>query len=450
VSARRTPRLLATALALTSVASFGAAAAVHAATITVVNADGAGEGFNDPTPVSPVAGNSGTTRGQQRLNAFQAAAAYWANRLHINVTITIHASMDPLLCTPTSAILGSAGPTDAFADFPHAPLATTWYTPALANTIAGSDQDPSNPDISAQFNSALDSSATCLGGVGWFYGIGVPTPAHGFSLYETVRHEIGHGLGFLTYTDVATGARLLGYDDVFETHLEDHSTGKRWPQMTNNERKASAIDPGDLHWVGTHVQAAASGLSVGTGAGGHVKMFAPATLVPGSSVSHWDTSLFPDEIMEPIATPSPNDIVTSAALQDIGWTLQQVLQPGPCTEDAVTACLQNGRFEAKVTFTSTGNPSSGNGQVMSFGGQRAETAETAFYWFFAPSNFEMGLKVLNGCGLNSKWWVFVSGLTDQGWSVNVRDTQSGVIKTYSNPLGHLSATYSDTSAFACP
>ena len=48
--------------------------AASAATVTVVNNDSAGEGFNDPTAVSAVPGNLATTLGGQRLNAAQAAA----------------------------------------------------------------------------------------------------------------------------------------------------------------------------------------------------------------------------------------------------------------------------------------------------------------------------------------------------------------------------------------
>jgi hypothetical protein len=50
------------------------------AKLTIVNNDGPGEGFNDPTPVAPVGGNTGTTRGQQRLIAFQYAANLWGRR----------------------------------------------------------------------------------------------------------------------------------------------------------------------------------------------------------------------------------------------------------------------------------------------------------------------------------------------------------------------------------
>ena len=37
------------------------------ATITIVNMNAPGVGFNDPTPAAPVGGNPGTTVGQQRL-----------------------------------------------------------------------------------------------------------------------------------------------------------------------------------------------------------------------------------------------------------------------------------------------------------------------------------------------------------------------------------------------
>ena len=50
------------------------AVAANAATITILNNDGAGEGFNDPTPVTPVGGNTGTTRGAQRFFKSQPAA----------------------------------------------------------------------------------------------------------------------------------------------------------------------------------------------------------------------------------------------------------------------------------------------------------------------------------------------------------------------------------------
>src|SRR5436309_9290663 len=80
-----------------------------AATITIVNKNAPGVGFNDPTPVAPVDGNPGTTLGQQRLNVFQAAASVWGATLDSNVPIQIIATFEPLSCNATSATLGSAG-----------------------------------------------------------------------------------------------------------------------------------------------------------------------------------------------------------------------------------------------------------------------------------------------------------------------------------------------------
>src|SRR5262245_43079768 len=83
-------------------------------TVVVVPNDGPGEGFNDPTPVAPVGGNTGTTRGAQRLIAFRHAADLWGQTLDSPVTIIVRAAFDPL----GANVLGSAGPSFVFADFP--------------------------------------------------------------------------------------------------------------------------------------------------------------------------------------------------------------------------------------------------------------------------------------------------------------------------------------------
>src|SRR5689334_17892025 len=90
---------VATACALALGAS---APAQAAATIVIVNLNAPGEGFNDPTPAAPVGGNTGTTLGQQRLNAFQHAADIWGATLTSSVPIRIGASFVPLACTATS------------------------------------------------------------------------------------------------------------------------------------------------------------------------------------------------------------------------------------------------------------------------------------------------------------------------------------------------------------
>jgi hypothetical protein len=61
----------------------------------------------------------------------------------------------------------------------------------------------------------------------------------------------------------------------------------------------------------------------GADAAGHVKIYAPSTLAPGSSGSHWDVSAEPSLLMEPNNTPllaaSHNVDLTVAQFEDIGW-----------------------------------------------------------------------------------------------------------------------------------
>ena len=121
------------------------------AIITVNNNDGPGEGFNDPAPFIAVGGNPALTIGEARLIAFQHAAFIWGSCLNSSVEIQIDAEFNPLTCTPTSAVLGSAGANTVHRDFFNAPIANTWYPQALANAIATIDLDPAQADISAQF-----------------------------------------------------------------------------------------------------------------------------------------------------------------------------------------------------------------------------------------------------------------------------------------------------------
>src|SRR6266446_3895951 len=94
-----------------------ASQSARAATIVIQNNDQPNVGFNDPTAVSPVGNNTGTTLGQQRLNAFQFAANIWGATLNSSVTITIRASWSSLGCTASSGTLGQAGTVGLFRNF---------------------------------------------------------------------------------------------------------------------------------------------------------------------------------------------------------------------------------------------------------------------------------------------------------------------------------------------
>jgi hypothetical protein len=236
---------LAAALALTF-----ATGAARAATVTIVNIDGPGEGFNDLTAAAPVGGNSGTTVGQQRLNVFDHAGAIWGALLPSTVTIRIEAAFDPLTCTATSAVLGQAGALAFFANFSGAPVANTAYPDALANKLHGSDLDPAGNDIQAQFNASLNGNVACLNGVGWYYGFD-GNEGTNIDLLPVVLHEIGHGLGFASTASVTSGVfQTGGLPGMYDRKILDKTQSKHWDQLTAAQRIASAINTGNVVWDG--------------------------------------------------------------------------------------------------------------------------------------------------------------------------------------------------------
>ena len=291
---------------------------VSAATLRVIDRDGAGEGFNDPTPVLPVGGNGGTTLGEQRLNAFQYAADIWGGLLRSDVEIRIGATFDPLDCDSMMAVLGQAGPDSGFRNFTGAPLADVMYSGALADMLAGMDLDPGQDDITATFNSAFGT--TCPFPGSWYLGLDGAASGDQTDLVTVVLHELGHGLGFSTTVDVQTGRRAFGVDDAFMLHLEDNLTGELFPDLTDAQRREAIIATGLLRWAGPNVSAASGSLFSGADSRGHVNMYAPDPVVVGSSVVHFDTSVSPGQLMAPFLTVPIHDVgLTLPVFEDMGW-----------------------------------------------------------------------------------------------------------------------------------
>ncbi|MEO8801929.1 MAG: hypothetical protein ABI304_06120, partial [Rudaea sp.] len=207
--------------------------------------------WTDPTPVAPVGGNPGATKGEQRKNALQYATNELSKQLYIPIPITLHACGAHLGGDKNSATLAQAGPTSYFYDSPSYPINSlphkyTWYPGTVAMRLNGTSMcgfaggacdTASNDAIEATFNMDI-GNADVIGGQGFYFGYD-PTqkPGADTDFITIAMHEITHGLGFLglVNTDAtqgplgakagvtvdAKGQGTIDYQDVTEGPFDD-------------------------------------------------------------------------------------------------------------------------------------------------------------------------------------------------------------------------------------
>ena len=118
---------------------------------------------------------------------------------------------------------------------------------------------------------------------------------------------------------------------------------------------------------------------------------------------------------------------------------------GECSPNGTTLCLQQNRFMVEVDFRDSPNDPIGSGFPLPHSGN------DGIFYFFGSDNWEMLVKVLDGCGSNDRFWVFASAATTVDYNLRVTDTVTGVSKHYSHNPGTAALAITDTSAFAtCP
>lgn len=111
---------------------------------------------------------------------------------------------------------------------------------------------------------------------------------------------------------------------------------------------------------------------------------------------------------------------------------------GTCSSSDTVMCLNENRFAVSVTWKDFSN-NTGVGHAVKL------TQDSGYFWFFGANNVELMLKVLGPVD-GTKYWVFFGALSTVEYTVTVRDTQTGRVKTYFNPSGQLRSV-ADTGAF---
>jgi PA domain-containing protein len=153
---------------------------------------------------------------------------------------------------------------------------------------------------------------------------------------------------------------------------------------------------------------------LGSDSSGHALMYAPTTATQGSSVSHFDTSAFPNLVMEPSysgdlghSVVAPQDL-TASLLHDLGWTSTPA--PPPPDNDNFTSAQIIGGCSGNVNGTNvsatkeTGEPNhspdnNGGSKSVWYSWQAPATGSATITT--AGSSFDTVLAVYTGGAVGS-------------------------------------------------
>lgn len=253
----------------------------------------------------------------EAMDAFLYAVRIWAGIINSSQRIDIdacwHRGMTP------GGELAHAGPTIDYADFPGAPHAGIYYPVALANQLAGADQN----------GSAAEITATVIGAWDWYYGTDATPPSTQYDLVSVVLHELGHGLGFGSEFAYVCGAQCTGtwgtFLTIYDSLVQNIKAQKLAGTFANNSVELGAQLVSDKLYFGGPLAFTANG-------GGWPKLYDPTTWDGGSSVGHLDSKTY-DHTVNALMTPStalgeaeyyPGPVAL-AVLADMGWPVPSLL-----------------------------------------------------------------------------------------------------------------------------
>lgn len=302
--------------------------------------------WTDPTPATPIGGNGGTTRGEQRRRALAEALVQLSAGLDSEVPITIRACWDNLtVSTSGGATLAAAGPNNFFLDdrslvfadgsseLPRSSLPEkySFYSAAPTARLAGTSAcrvaggDCNNvTDMRIVFNKRI-GEAGVLNGAQFYLGFDRPPGPNLLDFVGVSVHELGHGLGFLSLvrnTDSASGpvgSKPLGRDDAYSRRMAALVDGELRPyvRLTDAQRAAALISGNGLLWVDPRALQSPFNPDPPPG----IRLHAPNPIAPGSTASHLHTDLL-GQLMTPslsLAFGSRQLGLAVPMLYAVGW-----------------------------------------------------------------------------------------------------------------------------------
>ncbi len=134
-----------------------------------------------------------------------------------------------------------------------------------------------------------------------------------------------------------------------------------------------------------------------------------------------------------------------------GGGVVDLTQDAHCVADATTLCIDDEpgdrRFSVSLAFdTELGGGRSGDALATPLAD--LGISRGGILSFFDVKNPEVLVKVLDGCGVTDRFWVFYAATTTVGFTMTVTDTWTGDRRTYVNPDKMAAVPVTDTAAFA--
>ena len=173
---------------------------------------------------------------------------------------------------------------------------------------------------------------------------------------------------------------------------------------------------------------------------------------PAGGALHYDTGSGPCiNVTQTNGTTPPLDSVRRNTVGVLISSFEPSSLVG-CVADDTTLCIDktpgDRRFRVRINYaTVQGGGLSGSADAIPLA--PLGITRGGLFWFFSPDNPEVLVKVLDGCSINNRFWVFVTAGTNVGFTVSVRDMVTTAGKNYTNPDLNAARPVQDTSALPC-
>jgi hypothetical protein len=320
--------------------------------------------WNDPTPATPIDGNSGTTLGQQRRNALLYTGQLLTEQLQITVPIQVQACWDSQGGSVSEgATIASAGPATYALDspgfrLPWLPDKYAFYAVTEIVRQGGTQQcgalggDCDVADIVATFNTDIDPPNNVVNEPFYYGFTGVSKPTRSIDFVSVSMHEITHGLGFIGLVNTDPGSGPIGerpqttsgkfFDDVFDRRvgIVDPVTKvvKPFldPDTTDADRALGMVSITGLRWLDAEAASSSVNLNAALPYPANLPgLYAPCdtgtdvgncTTNPGSTLSH---TTQPGDLMNAFDTGQPLRTLGLArpVLNALGWSGSETALP---------------------------------------------------------------------------------------------------------------------------